>query len=153
MDKIILHYLNAHDIFYQVIEHDPIFTMEETKTIVGLTLEQGLKSLLLKAENREFILFVLPGHKKLDVKKVKQLFHIKNLQFATPDEVKRKMNCEIGSCFPFGNLIPLKMVLEASLIHNRFITFTPGVHHRTIRMHWKDYARVTQPILKEITQE
>ncbi len=152
MDKIILHYLNSNDIFYQVVEHDPIFTMEESKTIAGFSLKQGLKSLLLKADKNDFILLVLPGHKKLDSKKAKQILHAKDLRFATPEEVKKIMHCEIGSCFPFGNLIPIQMIVDESLLKNKFVTFTPGVHHKTIKMHWKDYYKIIQPSMKNIAQ-
>src|SRR5678815_1035716 len=102
MEEAIIKYLRLNKIEYQLIEHPPIYTMNHTKEIKGITLEEGAKSLLLKAKN-DFILAVLPGHKKLDSKKLKAYLQVKDLRFATPIEVGEMMHCEIGSCYPLGN--------------------------------------------------
>jgi len=151
MDKIILQFLNTNNIFYQLLEHDPIFTMQQTTAIDGITLEEGMKSLLLKANNN-YYLCVLPGHKKLDSKKLKQLLCTRDLRFATAEEVKEIMKCEVGSCYPFGNLLPINMILEASIGENRFVSFTPGVHNKSIKMRWKDYAKIVRPNIQHIAQ-
>lgn len=151
MDKIITNFLHQNNIFYQLFEHDPIFTMQDTKNIPGLSLEEGVKSLLLKADD-SFVLFVLPGIKRMDSKKIKVLLKTRDLRFATAIEVKNVLQCEIGSCFPFGNLIPVSMYVDKSLLKSKIISFTPGIHTKSIRMRWKDYQKYVHPKLAELSE-
>ncbi len=150
MDNVILRFLNKNNIFYQVIDHEPIFTMENTTEIPGLNLEQGAKSLLLRSKDM-FMLIVIRGDKKLDSKKLKKLLQIKDLRFATPEEVKIIMKCEVGCCFPFGNLISVQMIVDKHLDENEIISFTPGVHTKSIKMKWSDYIKLMRPTLCDVS--
>ena len=147
----IQNFLKQSHIEYESIEHEPVYTSEQAAKIRGISLKQGAKSLLLKAKN-EFILAVLPGDKRLDSKKLKTLLGVKDLRFASPEEVKEIMGCEIGACYPFGNLIGIKMVIDNSLAVNDIISFNPGVHHVSIKLKWSDYNFSVKPDLEDIVQ-
>ena len=58
-------HLDQLGISYQVKEHRPTKTSEESAAVRGQPLEIGGKALLLKA-NSEFVLCVLPAHRKLN---------------------------------------------------------------------------------------
>jgi Ala-tRNA(Pro) deacylase len=149
-DKI-TEFLKQSGAVYQLEEHEPVYTSEQAATISGTELEQGAKALLFKAKS-EFVLAVLPGHKKVDFKKLKNLLGIKDLRFATPEEVISVMGCEIGACYPFGNLIGVRMIVDQSLSSNQLIAFNPGVHDRSIILNYEDYARAVEPELADVAQ-
>ncbi len=149
--EAIFRFLNEKNISYEVLEHEAVYTSEQAAQVRGLHLTQGAKSLLLKA-NKEFVLVILPGDKKLDSKKLKTLLGIKSLRFATPEEVKEKMGCEIGACYPFGNLINLQMFVDNNLANNDVIFFNPGIHTKSIKMKWKDYDTHVHPNMRDLSQ-
>ncbi|EKE06157.1 MAG: YbaK/prolyl-tRNA synthetase associated region [uncultured bacterium] len=145
----IIRQLANHSIKYEVLEHEPVYTSEQAAKVRGLSLQQGAKSLLLKADNK-FILIVLPGDKKLNSKKLKKMLGIKNLRFATPEEVKEIMGCEIGACYPIGTIIGIKPLVDTLLSQNEIISFNPGVHNKSIKIRWSDYQGLTDPELADI---
>jgi len=98
-----------------------------------------MKSLLIKTNNG-FVVAVLPGDKRLDAKKLKQELNAKDMRFARPEEVKEVMGCEIGACYPFGNLIDKKIIVDPALAENETVVTNPGVHDKTIKMKWADFA-------------
>jgi Ala-tRNA(Pro) deacylase len=148
--KTILDFLTTNNITFHVFEHEPIRTCEESTQLIGLSLKQGAKSLLLKTEN-DFILVILPGDKKLHSKKLKKALQTKYLRFATPEEVKMVMGCEIGACYPFGNLLGIRMLADDALSDNDHISFSPGVHDKSVRVRWADYVQISQPELVSIS--
>lgn len=129
----IINLLKTNNISYKETEHEPVYTSEQAAKVRGISVSQGAKSLLLKCES-DFILVVLPGDRKLDSKKLKNLLKIKEFRFALPEEVKDKMGCEIGACYPFGNLIGLPTYVDISLSKNEIISFNPGLHTRSIEI-------------------
>lgn len=145
-------FLNSAHIAYKQIEHAPVYTSEQASLVRGISISEGAKSLLLSAD-ANFILCVLPGNKKLATKKIKQLTNAKNVRFATPDEVVNIMGCEVGACYPFGNLINISMYVDESMQQNEYISFNPGVHDKSIKMKWKDYEDLIKPSIVNITQE
>jgi len=147
----IIDFLNEKSIKYQIIEHEPVYTCEAAAKVRGTSLSQGAKSLLLKAD-KDFVLIVMSGDKKLDSKKLKIVLKIKNLRFATPEEVIDKMDCEIGACYPFGNLANIRMFVDHSLTLNQQISFNPGVHDRSIIINYRDYQKVVTPEIINIVQ-
>jgi len=144
--------LKANDIPYRETEHEPVYTSEQAARVRGISMSQAAKSLLLKCGN-DFVLAVLPGDCKLSSKKLKQLLKIKQFHFATPEEVKRKMGCEIGACYPFGNLIGLPVYADNSLSKNKVIFSNPGLHNRTMEINWRDFYSLVKPKMVDISEK
>lgn len=147
----IVELLKANNVEYSEIEHEAVYTSEEAAKVRGVSASRGVKSLVLKAKTG-FVLEILPGDKKLDSKKFKKLPNIKDFRFATPEEVKEIMGCEIGACYPFGSIAKLPMYADKSLDEPGEIYFNPGVHTKTIKMNWEDLKRIEEPLIEEIIQ-
>jgi Ala-tRNA(Pro) deacylase len=142
--------LRSHSIKFEELNHEPIITSEQAAVVRGLSMHSGAKSLLLKTGD-QFILAVLPGDKKLDSKKLRDVLGVKHLHFATPTEVEEVMGCQIGSCYPFGSIAETKMVVDPSLGENEFISFSPGIHNKSIKISWADYLKATDTKLIDIS--
>jgi len=108
--------------------------------------------LLLKSDEKYFLI-VIRGSQKFDFKKLKSVLKVKNLRFATPQEVKDKMKCKIGACFPFGNIVNLPTYADISLVNNKIICFSPGLHTCSIKIKWEDFYVLVKPKLENIIQE
>lgn len=115
-----------------------------------MSLEQGAKALLLKAGN-DFVLVVVPGDKKVDSKKLKKNLGVKKVRFATPEEVKEKMGVEIGACYPFGNVVGLRTLVDESLSKNEIISCNPGRHDISIKFKFSDYQKLVKAELVDVT--
>ena len=136
--------LEAAQVPYERLEHAPVFTSEQAAAVRGLSLAQGAKALLFKAKVG-FVLVVLPGNRRVDSKKLRQLLGVNDVRFASPDEVQAQMGCTIGSCYPLGYLAGLRTLVDASLGANARISFNPGRHDVSITMRYQDYVRLAQP--------
>lgn len=150
--KEIINLLKTNNIPYKETEHEPVYTSEQAAKVRGISISQGAKSLLLKCGN-DFVLVVLPGDCKLDSKKLKNLLKIKEVRFALPEEVKDKMGCEIGACYPFGNLIELPTYVDNSLSKQDVISFNPGLHTRSIEIKWRDFYSLVKPKMVDIAEK
>lgn len=148
----IVNLLKKNKIPYKETEHEPVYTCEQAAKVRGISISQGAKSLLIKCEN-DFILVVLPGDRKLDSKKLKNLLHVKDLRFALPEEVKDKMGCEIGACYLFGNLVGLPVYVDNSSSKNDIISFNPGIHTRSIEIKFRDFYSLVKPKIVDISKK
>ncbi len=143
--------LDQENVKYELLEHDTVHTSEEAARVRNGSQESGAKSLLLK-ESNEFVLAVLQGSSRLDTKKLTKYLGVsRNPRFATPEEVEGQMGCQVGACYPFGNLINLRTILDEPFTRQESMSFNPGVHDKTITMSVYNYMRLVQPEITTIS--
>ncbi|MDO8497578.1 MAG: YbaK/EbsC family protein [bacterium] len=147
----IINLLKEHSMWYETFKHEPVLTSEEAaKVRTGYTLSQGAKALILKtykaSREEEFIMVVVPGDKKFSGSKVKKLLQVKDVRFASTDEISQITNgVEIGGVPPFGNLFNLKVIVDPVLLENEKIIFNAGDRRFSVGMLSKDYMSIVKP--------
>ncbi|PIY59914.1 aspartate--tRNA ligase [Candidatus Woesearchaeota archaeon CG_4_10_14_0_8_um_filter_47_5] len=140
--------LDKSAVSYKKIEHKPVYTSKEAAQVRNTKLKQGAKALLLKLYNidntdNKYLFFVTSAAYEIDTSKVKTLFKATEVRLATPDEVKEKTGCDIGSVPPFGNLFGLTVYVDVTLLENKEIAFNAGSHTQSIIMQTADFMKLT----------
>ena len=151
----IIDLLMQHKCWYEQFEHEPVRTSEEAAAIRHeYTLQQGAKAIIIRAKlpniGKQFLMLIVPGDKKFDSTKVKQLLNTKDIRFATEDEVETITNgVKPGGVPPFGNLFNLQVISDVLLYDNEKIVFNAG---RTVSIAMKsaDYKKLVQPKVADI---
>lgn len=147
----IVQLLKDNKIVFESVEHEPVFTSEEAAKIRGTELKQGAKALVMYANNKP-IMIVLAAHRKVDTKLFRNLYKIKDLHMATPDEVQQITGVEIGAVPPFGEIFTIPLYVDMSLSENETISFNAGSHTQSILMKYIDYERVVKPTLGDFSK-
>ena len=141
--------LDSKKILYEHIKHSHVHRSEEAAKIRGNTVEQAAKAIVLKVKKRnseyELIQCVLSGHRKIYLKKLKQLLDLKSAGLATPEEVLEKTGCTIGSVPPFGGIFGMLVYMDPCVLEQETIFFSAGTHNDSVKMKSKDYVEATSP--------
>lgn len=141
---------------YDTFEHEPVRTSEEAaRTRPGYGLHQGAKALVVSTKGPgnepRFLMLVFPADCKLDSKKAKSALGVKDMRFATTEEVADLTGgVETGGVPPFGNLFGLQIVADPSLFENERIVFNAGDRRFSVAMTSADYRRLAEPRIMEI---
>ena len=146
--------LDGKKVNYKIFEHEPVYTSEDAARVRGEELHTGVKALVFKTGD-EFILALVPGDKKVDFSKLRSATGTKNIRMATPEEVLKVCDCEIGSVHPFGNLMGsgIKTYMDRSILNNDHVNFNVGLHTMTVRMSPQDLKEITQPQLVDMAKD
>jgi len=135
-------YLRQHEAPFREVHHEPTFTSEQSAQARGESVTIGGKALLIKVED-EFKLFVLSAKYKLDSKALKKHFAVKNLRFATKEELAELTGLVPGSVPPFGRpLLDFDLYIDESIFANELIAFNAGSLTDSIIMSVPEYLRV-----------
>ena len=154
--------LDNEVIAYKSFEHAPVRTSEEAaKLRPEYTLHQGAKALVVKIKRPqsqeakrpqgEFAMLVVPGDCRFNEARVKQALGIKEIRFATEQEVGELTGgVQIGGVPPFGNLFGLRVYVDQSVLENKTIIFNAGDRAFSIALKSSDWQKVANPIMVEI---
>ena len=145
--KLIKELLDRKGILCQVLEHEPVYTSEQAAKVRGVELRTGVKALVLKTDKGDFIIGLVAGDRRVDLKKLAKIVGTKSLRLANPQEVLIETGCEIGSVHPFGNLHHLPTYLDVSLLENEMVNFNAGLHTVSIQMKTKDLIKALNPVI------
>lgn len=151
----ILSLLNKHGIPYTVQEHAPIKTAQDAVRVRSHpdALQRASKSILLRSEGR-FFLFVIPGDRKIDFRKVRAILRTDSVSLATPDEVLRVAGVPIGSVPPFGSLFPTPTPTygESSMLRNTEMDCSPGRNDASLTLRVEDWRKAVEPVMADFGQ-
>src|SRR5690606_34531090 len=78
--------LAEHQVDYDVLRHEPIYTSEQAAAVRGVDLASGAKALICKADDR-FLMLVMPADRKLDNKRLRREHGIRRIRFASREDL------------------------------------------------------------------
>lgn len=134
--------LQVEGLSFTVIEHEPVYTMEQACEVCGNSPEEGVKVLFARMykskKEYEYCLVVWTGNKPVDFKQIANLLEAKKIKLASPEEVKSNLGIEIGALSPFGYSGAYPVVFDSNLLQQEILFINAGVHNRTIKLASKD---------------
>lgn len=145
-DKIV-DCLQKENIFYEVFEHEPVYTNPTMAQALKVTESETVKSLVLLTKEKKMVVLVLPGNKKVDWKKAAADIGTKKVSFAKPEQVLEKVGCEVGCVPPFGQLTDLPVFMDRDLTQKEYVYFNPGVHHKSFKIKAWDLKKLCRPTM------
>ncbi len=106
MDKTdIYHYLDEHNIEYEITEHKAVFNMEELDSVDLPYPEWDAKNLFVRDDKkRNYYLITVKGDKRVDLKEFRKQQGLRALSFASAEDLLAIMQLTPGSVSPLGLL-------------------------------------------------
>lgn len=128
MKTAITEKLEAREIPYTVKPHRrPVFTSEDAAAERGVHLSQIIKTMLLGNERGEVVVAVLPGDKRLDVKKLKRLTGSKDLRFMDGTAVQERFGFVVGAIAPVSDILAgLPLFVDPGVYEEEFVDISSG---------------------------
>jgi Ala-tRNA(Pro) deacylase len=138
--------LRSAGLDFREVQHEPTLTSADSARVRGEPLGVGAKALLLKCDG-EFRLFVLPADRKLNSKLVRSALGVKDVRFATPDELLALTGLVPGSVPPFGEpLLPFPLFADVDVgVRYPRVAFNAGDLCRSIIMPATDWEKAARP--------
>jgi len=135
------------DVPFQILQHEPTVTSEDSAKVRGLQAATGAKALILrdKSSNKNYMA-VVPADKKLDIKKLQE--HIAatdpkvKLEMEKPETIKENYGLEVGGVPPFGTLIGIKTFVDAKVFDAEVAGFNIADKSESLLCTGKDLQKV-----------
>lgn len=149
----IIRLIKHHEMEFQHIVHEPTPTSEDSARVRGTSMEEGVKSLILRGKNsKKNYQINIPSHLKLDMKVVTEMVGEK-CEFEDPEIIKERFGLIIGGVPPFGQLLNLDTFFDERVpIHERSV-FNCGLVTESIIMKSKDLVSLVQPKFGRFAKE
>ena len=135
--------LRAKGLDFQIHNHEPLYTVEDSEKFRGKIKGSHTKNLFLKNKKNRFFLFSCDEKATVDLKLFSKSIDAKNLSFANERYLDKYLGIKPGSVSPFALLNDknkeVNFYLDQKLYESEIINFHPLINTTTISIKMNDF--------------
>lgn len=140
--------LNSYKIDHQIVEHPELKTPPEVVAHLGLTLSDGLSTMIMRADNK-YIAVIRRDDCRIDFKKIKQIIGA-NVRMATPDEFTTLTGLPLGAARVYNP--GLTTYIDEKVFEKEFLIGGSGSFNCSIRYRTKDLLNIPDAQVASFSQ-
>lgn len=120
----------------KTVDHDAVFTVEQSRNLRGTVSGTHTKNLFLRDNKKTFFLVTVDENRKVDLKQLRSMIGAKGgLSFASPDALLEHLGVLPGSVSPFAAFNDVakavKVFLDEELLQASLVNCHPLVNTKT----------------------
>ena len=142
-EKDLIELLKRKGLDFQIHNHDPLFTVQDSENLRGKIEGVHTKNLFLKNKKNNFFLLSCEENTTVDLKLFSKSIDAKNLSFAGENYMWEYLGIKPGSVSPYALLNDKKnkvdFYMDEKLIKSDIINFHPLINTITITINTKDF--------------
>jgi Ala-tRNA(Pro) deacylase len=146
--------LDEHKATYRLIDHPPEGRTDLVSPMRGHDAKDAAKCMIVMVKIGKkltrFVLAVVPGDKRVNIKAVQSLYNGTFARFAETSVAERLSGSVSGTILPFSFTSDLQVVVDPGLLQSGTIYFNAARLDRSIALRAKDYEAIAQPRLAAI---
>jgi Ala-tRNA(Pro) deacylase len=132
---------------FTTFHHEATFTAQEEAQVSHVPGRSWAKVVVCFIEE-EAVLAVLPANLILDLEGFRAAAGAGAVRLARePEFAALYPDCEPGAMPPFGKLYGQRVFVDRSLVGEIEMVFNAGTHSDAIRMHYGDFAELSNPVV------
>ncbi|MEG0286701.1 MAG: YbaK/EbsC family protein [Vagococcus sp.] len=143
MIKNLENLFKENDIYFELYDHEPIFTNEDAvimKESKGFTGTET-KSLFLKGKDKRYYIYFTFTTKQTDFKLLKRVVENK-LSIVAPKDMEELTGQKAGAVCPFGYTFDVPLIIDNDIYQQEKLVFAPGKPDQTMVILVKDLPKI-----------
>lgn len=127
-----------------------VHSVHDVQVACGCEMSEVIKTLVFVGSNP--IIVIIPGDKRANVAKIKELTGEQDLRMAKPEKVKLLTDYDIGSVSPFGISSDIKQIADDSIHALSFLFIGSGKGDMLIKMNQEEFSKVFRGVFAPISE-
>ncbi|MDX1621957.1 MAG: YbaK/EbsC family protein [Nitriliruptorales bacterium] len=136
---------------YDVVEFGRVSSIEEASAAVGIPLPRFLKTMVVRREEGDYLLVLVPGDRNIDWPKLRAHVGVSRLSMPDAVEAKRVTGYERGMITPFGARGDLPVIADATVDTAEQVAIGGGAHGVEIVMRGRDLIAELDADVADVT--
>jgi len=134
-------HLRTKDVAFDLISHTQTYTSIEEARALGLAADEVLKTVAVKTAPG-YALAVVPGIRRLDMKRLREAVGDRHIRLATEEELERDFpDYDLGALPPMGSLLGVPMYVDPEVRKHETVVFAAGRQTESVKMRGEDLLR------------
>ncbi len=143
MQTSITRFFDAAGVSYRVRPHSrKVYTCEDAAQERGVRLSQIVKCLVGRDPNGDLHIMLIPGDKRLKLKRARQVAGGVRIELVPPGELVREFDTIVGAISPTQFVGRGHIYIDASIFREESVTISSGQPDAGVELKAEDLAKV-----------
>ena len=143
--------LDAAGIAYRPVQTQIARSAEESARFQDIPLGSLLRSILVRRAADDFFFVLVPGGRRFNWPKLRQLLGTNRLTLPTEEEAKAETGYVRGAITPFGARRPWPVIADATIMDREVVAIGGGARGLNVHLAPADLVRATGAQVVDIT--
>jgi len=132
----------------------PVETVEGASQVTGAAPSDIVKTIVVSYSDG-FATIIVPGDRRVDLKKVSRVLGVERVRLAKPDEVRAATGFEVGGVSPLSECVRrnTKVVLDARVLAKDFVWCGGGDRYSLAYISVRSLVEALNPLVADVSSE
>ena len=146
-------FLESEQIWHRFIEkpRETVHTAEAS-TLTGLELDRMTKNLVSVTSGGEYVLLIVSGSKRVDLKKAAEVLGTSNVSLLAFNEAEQISGYPPGATPSVGHKTTMRVVLDSGLLNYETVYCGGGSRSRILELRTADIVSLNNAIVSSISK-
>ena len=119
-----------------------VYTVEDAARERGVRPDQIVKVMVVRRSDHTLVAVLLPGDRRLSLKKLSAALGDRRLTLATPQEIEAATGYSIGAISPLGLPPAMPIYADVGIARNTIVAISSGSHDAGVSLRADDLLRL-----------
>ncbi len=143
-------YLENKGIIFEIIQHGSSYRADEASRELNIDIKNIVKTILFIADNKDPVIIIVRGDKRVDQTKMAKVLGYKKLRLATADELRNITGYEPGTLPPVAHKQKIKTIIDDDIMDSDYIYAGGGSLGSSLKISPKDIATLQDALVIKI---
>ena len=144
-------YLEKNHVWHRFIEKSETIHTSDAAKATGIDLHRITKNLVSKTDKDEYVMLIIPGDKKVNLKKAAKTLEVKNVQVIPFDKAEEISGYLPGGTPSIGHKTKMCVLVDKSLLSYETVYCGGGSRDRLLELKMEDIIRLNNAVVAEIS--
>ena len=145
-------FLDNHKVWHQfVIKSETIHTADAAN-VTGIELHKVTKNLVSITDTGEYILLIVPGDSKVNLKEVAKMLNVKKVRLVPFSDAEKISGYPPGGTPSVGHKTQMKTLIEKKLLNFETVYCGGGSRDKLLEIRVQDIIKLNDAIIAELVK-
>jgi len=145
-------YLKKHDVWHRFITKKETVHTADASAATGINLHRITKNLISKTNKGEYVLLIVPGDRKVNLKAAAKALSVKNVRLMPFSEAEAISGYPPGGTPSLGYRTRMRAVVDAELTEFETFYCGGGTRDRLLEIRGEDVIRLNNAVIAKISR-
>jgi Cys-tRNA(Pro)/Cys-tRNA(Cys) deacylase len=145
-------FLKATKLWYRFVDKPETIHTADAATVTGIPLQKITKNLVSRTDRGEYVLLVVPGDRRVDIKKAARVLGVKNVSTIPFQRAESISGYPPGGTPTVGHKTRMRTVIDKSLLDYETIFCGGGSRNKLLKLRVRDILDLSGALVAEISE-
>lgn len=143
-------YLKRNNVWHKFIRKPETVHTADAARVADIELKKITKNLVCETSEGEHVLLIIPGDRRVNLKRVARVLKVKNIRLVPFDKAKEVSGYPPGGTPSVGHKTKMRVIVDKSVITHKTVYCGGGTREKLLELRTKDVLKLNNAIVDEI---